>query len=101
VRARADAATRRGKDAFTDLAVPEAALALKQGAGRLLRGPDDAGVVAVLDGRLRQKRYGQAFLAALPPMTRVGSRATVTQFWQRHVVPTLGLPSVAIGAPEP
>ncbi len=89
VKARAEFAARHGKDPFRDLAVPEAALALKQGAGRLLRSVDDAGVVAILDGRLRQKSYGASFLRALPPMTRVGSRKTVTQFWMRYVEPAL------------
>ena len=93
VRARAEHAKKLGKDPFRDLAVPEAALTLKQGAGRLLRTVDDAGVVAVLDGRLRKKRYGHVFLDALPPMTRVGSRNTLTQFWDRFVAPTLGLSS--------
>jgi ATP-dependent DNA helicase DinG len=93
VRARAEQARKQGKDPFRDVAVPEAALTLKQGAGRLLRTVDDAGVVAVLDGRLRRKAYGRTFLEALPPMTRVGSRATLAQFWTRFVQPALGLSS--------
>jgi uncharacterized surface protein with fasciclin (FAS1) repeats len=52
---------------------------------------NDAGVVAILDGRLRRRTYGQAFLKALPPMTRVGSQKTVAQFWVRFVEPALGL----------
>jgi ATP-dependent DNA helicase DinG len=91
VRARAEHARSQGHDPFTDLALPEAALTLKQGAGRLLRSVDDAGIVAVLDGRLRRRRYGATFLRALPPMTRVGSQTTVTQFWVRAVEPALGL----------
>ncbi len=91
VRARAEQARGQGKDPFADIAVPEAALALKQGAGRLLRTVDDAGAVAVLDGRLRKRRYGRIFLEALPPMTRVGSRTTLAQFWTRFVQPALGL----------
>jgi ATP-dependent DNA helicase DinG len=91
VRARGEHARSLGKDPFADIAVPEAALALKQGAGRLLRSVDDAGVVAILDGRLRGRRYGATFLKALPPMTRLGSRKTVTQFWVRHVEPVLGI----------
>ncbi len=91
VKARAEHARKQGKDPFRDVAVPEAALLLKQGAGRLLRTVDDAGVVAVLDGRLRRKRYGRIFLDALPPMTRVGSRATLAQFWTRFVQPALGI----------
>jgi ATP-dependent DNA helicase DinG len=91
VRARAEHARSQGYDPFLDLALPEAALTLKQGAGRLLRSVDDAGIVAVLDGRLRRRRYGATFLRALPPMTRVGSQTTVTQFWVRAVEPALGL----------
>lgn len=96
VRARAEHARSLGKDPFADLAVPEAALTLKQGAGRLLRTVDDAGVVAVLDGRLRGRSYGQTFLKALPPMTRVGARKSVVQFWVRFVEPTLGLPPTTL-----
>jgi ATP-dependent DNA helicase DinG len=83
----------RGGDPFLDVAVPEAALLLKQGAGRLLRGHDDAGVVAVLDGRLRKKRYGAVLLDTLPPMTRIGGRPALEQFFKRFVQPTLGLSS--------
>jgi ATP-dependent DNA helicase DinG len=92
VRARAEHARKQGKDPFRDVAVPEAALVLKQGAGRLLRTVNDAGVVAVLDGRLRKKQYGRIFLDALPPMTRIGSRGTLAQFWTRFVQPALALP---------
>ncbi len=91
VRARAEHARKQGKDPFRDVAVPEAALLLKQGAGRLLRTVDDAGVVAVLDGRLRKKGYGRIFLDALPPMTRIGARGTLAQFWTRFVQPALGI----------
>ena len=57
----------------------------------MLRTVDDAGVVAVLDGRLRRRDYGKVFLQALPPMTRIGARKTLAQFWMRFVEPTLGL----------
>ena len=87
--ARAKLAEKQGKSAFFTMSLPEAALALKQGAGRLLRSVDDAGVVAILDGRLRTKRYGATFLDTLPPMTRVGARRTLTDFWRRFVVPAL------------
>ena len=89
VRARAESVRTAGRDPFQEISVPEAALTLKQGAGRLLRSVDDAGVVAVLDGRIRRRGYGATFLAALPPMTRVGARKTLVQFWERFVVPAL------------
>lgn len=91
--ARAKLCEQQGKSAFFALSLPEAALALKQGAGRLLRSVDDAGVVAILDGRLRTKRYGATFLDTLPPMTRVGSRKTLTEFWRRFVVPAFAAPT--------
>ena len=64
--ARYAAATRRGLQWFHDLAVPEAIVKLRQGVGRLIRSETDRGVVAILDGRLDTKRYGQTMLQALP-----------------------------------
>ena len=89
VRARADLCKEQGGDPFRDITLPDAALALKQGAGRLLRDIDDAGVVAVLDGRLRSRPYGRAFLETLPPLTRIGGRPALAEFWRRFVEPTL------------
>ncbi len=100
VQARNDAKKAEGKDPFQSLALPEAALSLKQGAGRLLRSVDDAGVVAVLDGRLRSRRYGRVFLQALPPMLRLGSQRTVRQFWVRVVAPALKLDAAAADAAD-
>jgi DNA polymerase-3 subunit epsilon/ATP-dependent DNA helicase DinG len=54
-------------DAFYEYAVPQAALRLKQGFGRLIRSTADRGVVAILDSRLWTKRYGSYFLRSLPP----------------------------------
>jgi len=51
-----------------DLSVPEAVIKLKQGFGRLIRGKSDRGIVAILDNRIRTKRYGKVFLDALPPV---------------------------------
>ncbi len=56
---------------FTELYLPDAALALKQGAGRLIRGERDRGVLVVCDGRLAAKGYGKRLLAALPTMRRL------------------------------
>lgn len=93
--ARAELCRNRGGDPFLDQALPEAALTLKQGAGRLLRDVDDAGIVAVLDGRLRTKRYGRVFLETLPPMTKIGGRPALLEFWTRFVRPSLGLDAPA------
>jgi ATP-dependent DNA helicase DinG len=56
-----------GKKAFTEYQVPQAALLLKQGFGRLIRTRSDRGIVAVLDPRLRTMGYGRTFLRSLPP----------------------------------
>jgi DNA polymerase-3 subunit epsilon/ATP-dependent DNA helicase DinG len=54
-------------DPFSEYAVPQAALRLKQGFGRLIRSARDRGMVAILDSRLWTKRYGAVFLRSLPP----------------------------------
>jgi ATP-dependent DNA helicase DinG len=56
----------RGKDPFFDHSLPEAVLRFRQGFGRLLRRTSDHGKVVVLDPRIRTRRYGRAFLDALP-----------------------------------
>jgi ATP-dependent DNA helicase DinG len=57
------------------LHLPQAALALKQGAGRLIRSESDRGVLVVCDPRLVQKGYGKKLLAGLPPMRRLADEA--------------------------
>jgi ATP-dependent DNA helicase DinG len=66
-----------GGNAFREYQLPEAALALKQGVGRLIRSETDRGVVVICDPRLVDKPYGRVFRASLPPMpvTRVGADA--------------------------
>ena len=68
VRARAQFLRAQGVNAFRDYQLPEAALALKQGVGRLIRSEEDRGVVMICDPRLMSRAYGRALLAALPPM---------------------------------
>jgi ATP-dependent DNA helicase DinG len=67
VAARIAAIRDRGGDPFGDYQVPVAIVALQQGLGRLIRSASDRGVMAVLDPRLTRMRYGQRFLASLPP----------------------------------
>ena len=67
VAARTEHLRRAGANWFAELALPRAALLLKQGFGRLIRSTTDRGVVAVLDSRLRRRRYGQTILRSLPP----------------------------------
>jgi DNA polymerase-3 subunit epsilon/ATP-dependent DNA helicase DinG len=77
------------EDPFMEYSVPLAVLRFRQGFGRLIRSAADRGVMVALDSRLMTKRYGQAFLDALPP-SRVqrGSRrdlaATVAEFVGRR-----------------
>ena len=53
-------------NAFMQYSVPEAIIKLKQGFGRLIRSRTDTGIVAILDSRVKTKRYGKLFLDALP-----------------------------------
>lgn len=61
----------QGKNAFQDYFVPEAVVALKQGAGRLIRHENDVGLLVVCDTRLHTMGYGRRVMAALPPMQKV------------------------------
>ncbi len=67
MKARTDAITAAGGNAFNDLQVPQAVIALKQGFGRLIRSLSDRGVLMLLDPRIRTTRYGATFLDSLPP----------------------------------
>jgi ATP-dependent DNA helicase DinG len=75
VEARAQRLQAQGRSPFNDYFVPEAAVALKQGAGRLIRRESDQGVLVVCDTRLATMGYGRRLLAAVPPMRRLASRA--------------------------
>ena len=68
VEARVKQLREQGKNPFEDYFVAEAAVSLKQGAGRLIRTESDRGLLVLCDPRLRQMRYGRRLLAALPPM---------------------------------
>ncbi|MEZ5650576.1 MAG: ATP-dependent DNA helicase [Burkholderiaceae bacterium] len=70
LRARAEAIRRRGEDPFRKMHLPGAAMALKQGAGRLIRGELDQGLLVVGDTRLAEKGYGRQLLKSLPPFAR-------------------------------
>jgi len=71
VEARSSRLEAQGRNAFNDYYVPEAAVALKQGAGRLIRRETDRGVLVLCDSRLATMGYGRRLLAALPPMRRL------------------------------
>lgn len=66
------------RDPFGQLALPQAALRLKQGFGRLIRRSTDRGAVVILDNRILGRDYGKAFLDVLPPASRfVGPAAEI------------------------
>ena len=79
VEAHAQCLQQQGKNPFTHYHLPEAAVALKQGAGRLIRHENDCGVLVVCDSRLLKMGYGKRLLAALPPMQRLPSHAALLQ----------------------
>jgi len=84
VRARVEHLEATGRSAFREYQLPEAALALKQGVGRLIRSEEDFGAVAICDPRLTARGYGKVFLAALPPMTVTRERQEAVDFLRRR-----------------
>lgn len=68
-----------GRSPFNDYFIPEAAVALKQGAGRLIRRESDRGVLVICDIRLSTMGYGRRLLAALPPMRQIKSEDQLVQ----------------------
>lgn len=64
-----------------DLQIPATAIALKQGAGRLIRDVTDRGVLMFGDPRLVTQGYGRTFIASLPPMPRTRELADVQAFF--------------------
>ncbi len=85
--ARVNALQQQGRNAFMQFQVPMAALTLKQGVGRLIRGVNDRGVVAILDHRVTRTRYGGYFLDSLPPMGRCRDRTEVAAFFADRAAP--------------
>jgi ATP-dependent DNA helicase DinG len=81
VSARMKAIEEAGGKPFFDYQVPTAVLTLKQGFGRLIRSLEDRGVLVLLDPRIRQKRYGQTFLASLPPYRMTATITDVEEFF--------------------
>jgi len=82
VAARIERLRDQGQNPFMEYQLPMAVLDLKQGLGRLLRGREDRGVLAVLDGRLVSRRYGKVFLESLPPYSRFRDREPLAGFFR-------------------
>lgn len=81
VKARLDALTQQGKNAFMAQQVPSAVIALRQGVGRLIRDMTDRGVLMICDPRLLKASYGQFFLDSIPPMRRTRDIVEVQRFF--------------------
>ncbi|WP_256647217.1 ATP-dependent DNA helicase [Thermomonas paludicola] len=79
--ARLDAIRRAGGNPFRDEQLPQAVIALKQGAGRLIRTETDRGVLVLCDPRLLGKSYGRTFLDSLPPLPKTRVLADVQAFF--------------------
>src|SRR5262249_36949254 len=81
--ARLEALERSGGNPFLDYQLPQAAIALKQGAGRLIRDETDRGVLVICDPRLLSKPYGRRILASLPPMKLARGLDEAVRFFER------------------
>lgn len=77
--------TEQGHNAFREYQLPAAALALKQGFGRLIRTKDDTGIVAILDPRLRTMPYGRTFILSLPACPYTADFEAVRVWWYENV----------------
>ena len=85
--ARLDAVRRAGGNPFRDEQLPQAVIALKQGAGRLIRSESDRGVLVLCDPRLLGKSYGRVFLDSLPPLPRTRDIGDVQAFFAAESQP--------------
>jgi ATP-dependent DNA helicase DinG len=81
--ARAAEADAAGGSGFMQVSLPRAALLLAQGTGRLIRSVNDRGVVAILDSRIINKRYGSIILNSMPPLWRTSDGKTVRDSLKR------------------
>ena len=81
--ARSQRMTQQGKSAFADHALPEAAVSLKQGAGRLIRSESDRGILVVCDNRLVSMSYGRRLVRGLPDMRRLEDHEAFVQALQQ------------------
>jgi ATP-dependent DNA helicase DinG len=82
VKAKGNRLQAQGKNSFSDHSLPEAIVALKQGAGRLIRHETDRGGLLIADNRLLSASYGRRILAALPMMQQI---AQTDDFWDALV----------------
>ncbi len=84
LQARSKAVRNSGLNPFMTLQLPQAVVALRQGAGRLIRTVEDKGVFVLCDNRLVSKSYGKIFTRSLPAMKRTRDFAEVSTFLERN-----------------
>jgi ATP-dependent DNA helicase DinG len=87
--ARLDKLKADGGNPFLDWQLPQAAISLKQGAGRLIRTETDRGVLMICDPRLTDKPYGRRIWQSLPPMRRTRDLADVLAFFDSPIPSTM------------
>jgi ATP-dependent DNA helicase DinG len=87
LKARIDRCREAGGNPFKDIQIPAAVMALKQGAGRLIRDNNDHGVLMIGDQRLQTRHYRKQFLDSLPPMPIIREERAAVDFlrqWLRE-----------------
>src|SRR5437879_4879924 len=81
IEARVNAIRQSGGNPFYEYQIPQAALALKQGFGRLIRAATDRGVLALLDNRITKLPYGRVFFDSLPAYRFTNKLTDVQEFF--------------------
>jgi ATP-dependent DNA helicase DinG len=84
--ARLEVLEKNGGKPFFDWQIPQAAISLKQGAGRLIRSENDRGTLMICDTRLVEKGYGKRLWQSLPPMRRTREQEKAMEFIRRIVL---------------
>ena len=79
---RIDAMRKQGRNPFMEFQLPNAAITLKQGVGRLIRDVNDHGILMICDPRLLDKPYGRIFLESLPKMARTRDAGDIARFFE-------------------
>ena len=84
VRAKMDYLNNQAKSAFMNYQLPQAAMILKQGAGRLIRSESDYGILMIGDNRFLSKNYRDFILKSLPPMPLIQTELEAVRFLENH-----------------